>query len=835
MKHKMLNFESKFKAINRNFLMFFIFGLIGFQLQAQIGRVIDNKGTIREVRNNQVTTSSIEPTSPLENDIWIDTTSNTVKVWEGTPLNAWQEMASIRNWISNTNSGTYAIDHLVSYNGAIYKNITGTNTDIAPDLDITNWEVLKSSILSDADGDTKIQVEESADEDLIRFDLAGTEKFVMRGSTIEPVNNGNSVFIGENAGLNDNLTNNQNIAIGTNTLRDNVAAFQNVAIGQNALLVNTGGHNNFALGRNSLLANTVGDVNVGLGGNTLSSNINGEGNLAIGASSLSGNISGDNNVAIGRRALRLNQSGNNNVAIGAEAGDNLISGLRNTIIGDETGWGVTTGSDNTIIGSRVKGLATDLSNNIIFSDGAGNIQLQNDGTRWQSEDELQAGSFDTAWQNNTNGGVYAANDLVIYSGGIYKNLTGTNLDTTPDLDTTNWTEVVPDFEVVPLWKSDTNGGSYATDDIINYNGILYKNLTGTNLDTTPNLDTTNWVAFASTSLSDTDGDTSVEVERTADIDKVYIKTNGVDRITTDAAGSSFRGRVRVNNGTFPTINYLDIEYNGGTGVASLKSIGNGNSSMELFTSNGGTQNLGLRIDKDQNVTIPQDLTTDTFSTAWVNNTNGGVYVVNDLVIYLGGIYKNLTGNNTNTTPNADTTNWSAIVGGSSVNVVNSLNSTSTVDALSAAQGKNLQDNKLNTNSVINSATSTSTTSPVSAAQVRLLDIGKLDKVDVTGTEQFMGYQINGRDVYQKYVSGTSPTGFTNLYLEINGVDTLLSVEGVISRNGQPQWHLISQMGNDRDGHAGAVYQENDDIAMYGGALLSDFQGQPFKVVLKYTK
>ena len=405
---------------------------------AQELRVIDNKGSLVVVNNTRVTSDATPPSDPLENDIWIDTTSNTVKVWEGTPLNAWQEMASIRNWISATNSGTYAIDHLVSYNGAIYKNITGTNTDIAPDLDITNWEVLKSSILSDADGDTKIQVEESADEDLIRFDLAGTEKFVMRGSTIEPVNNGNSVFIGENAGLNDNLTNNQNIAIGTNTLRDNVAAFQNVAIGQNALLVNTGGHNNFALGRNSLLANTVGDVNVGLGGNTLSSNINGEGNLAIGASSLSGNISGDNNVAIGRRALRLNQSGNNNVAIGAEAGDNLISGLRNTIIGDETGWGVTTGSDNTIIGSRVKGLATDLSNNIIFSDGAGNIQLQNDGTRWQSEDELQAGSFDTAWQNNTNGGVYAVNHIAIYNGVFYKNITGTNTDTTPDLDATNW-------------------------------------------------------------------------------------------------------------------------------------------------------------------------------------------------------------------------------------------------------------------------------------------------------------------------------------------------------------------------------------------------------------
>ena len=217
---------------------------------------------------------------------------------------------------------------------------------------------------------------------------------------------------------------------------------------------------------------------------------------------------------------------------------------------------------------------------------------------------------------------------------------------------------------------------------------------------------------------------------------------------------------------------------------------------------------------------------------WKSDTNSGSYATNDIINYNGILYKNTTGTNTDITPDADTANWASLGG---VNVVNSLNSTSTVDALSAAQGKNLQDNKLNTNSVINSATSTSTTSPVSANQVRLLDVGKLDKVDVTGTEQFMGYQINGRDVYQKYVSGTSPTGFTNLYLEFNGVNTLLSVEGVIKRNGQSQWHLISQMGNDRDGHAGAVYQENDDIAMYGGALLSDFQGQPFKVVLKYTK
>ena len=63
-----------------------------------------------------------------------------------------------------------------------------------------------------------------------------------------------------------------------------------------------------------------------------------------------------------------------------------------------------------------------------------------------------------------------------------------------------------------------------------------------------------------------------------------------------------------------------------------------------------------------------------------------------------------------------------------------------------------------------------------------------------------------------------PTGFANLYLVLYRVDTLLSVEGVIKRNNQPQWHSISQMGNDRDGHSGAVYQENDDIALYAGAF-----------------
>ncbi|MCR9290971.1 MAG: hypothetical protein NXI23_26680, partial [Bacteroidetes bacterium] len=58
-----------------------------------------------------------------------------------------------------------------------------------------SWIDLSSS-LSDADNDTKVQVEESGDEDKIRFDMGGTEYFTMSAGRLEVLNTGSSVFIG---------------------------------------------------------------------------------------------------------------------------------------------------------------------------------------------------------------------------------------------------------------------------------------------------------------------------------------------------------------------------------------------------------------------------------------------------------------------------------------------------------------------------------------------------------------------------------------------------------------------------------------------------------------
>ena len=356
----------------------------------------------------------------------------------------------------------------MSYNGAIYKNITGTNTDTTPGVDLLNWAVIAGAQLSDADGDTKIQLEKTPDDDIIRFDLAGTQQFVMDGPRLRVLNSGGSIFIGSEAGANDNLTTNENVYIGNLAGQAGVNASSNTAIGHSSLRDNVSAVANTALGLDALLK-TTNDGNTAIGFKTLRENVSGNTNSAFGNSTLRENISGSINVGVGARAFYNMTTGDNNIGIGVDTGKDITSSNSNTLIGGNTGGGIVTGEKNTIVGANVAGLNAALSNNIILADGDGLIQLQNDGTRWKSEDELQAGSFDTAWQNNTNGGVYAVNHIAIYNGILYKNLTGVNTDITPDLDTTNWESLVGSIDA--LSDVDTTTISLNNGDLLQWNGV----------------------------------------------------------------------------------------------------------------------------------------------------------------------------------------------------------------------------------------------------------------------------------------------------------------------------------------------------------------------------
>lgn len=89
--------------------------------------------------------------------------------------------------------------------------------------------------------------------------------------------------------------------------------------------------------------------------------------------------SGAANIAIGDQALSLNSSGaGHNIALGQLAQYAVTSGQYNITIGDRAGQNLTTGSYNVLLGAyngNQNGLdLRTLSNNVVLSDGAGNIR-----------------------------------------------------------------------------------------------------------------------------------------------------------------------------------------------------------------------------------------------------------------------------------------------------------------------------------------------------------------------------------------------------------------------------------------------------------------------------
>jgi hypothetical protein len=94
-------------------------------------------------------------------------------------------------------SGQDDVDGEVSGGGDTLTLVAGSNVTITTDASADSVTIASSGgggssdSIADADGDTKIQVEESSDDDVIRFDTAGTERMVITA--------GGKVGIGTNA------------------------------------------------------------------------------------------------------------------------------------------------------------------------------------------------------------------------------------------------------------------------------------------------------------------------------------------------------------------------------------------------------------------------------------------------------------------------------------------------------------------------------------------------------------------------------------------------------------------------------------------------------------
>ncbi|MEZ5199036.1 MAG: hypothetical protein R2764_22435 [Bacteroidales bacterium] len=133
------------------------------------------------------------------------------------------------------------------------------------DASISSWREVGSggsgnagSTISDADGNTYITVEENPNDDTARIFIAGQEKLRVSMKNIEMLNTGMSVFIGERAGANDDLTDNKNIFIGALAGESSTTGYANVALGAGALSKNTEISHLVAIGDSALYNNGVG-------------------------------------------------------------------------------------------------------------------------------------------------------------------------------------------------------------------------------------------------------------------------------------------------------------------------------------------------------------------------------------------------------------------------------------------------------------------------------------------------------------------------------------------------------------------------------------------------
>ncbi|WP_347921765.1 tail fiber domain-containing protein [Pontimicrobium sp. SW4] len=164
--------------------------------------------------------------------------------------------------------------------------------------------------------------------------------------------NGSSVFMGIDAGLNDDGTNNRNVGIGYQALYSNTTGAVNTANGFHALYSNTTGSSNTANGFHALYSNTTGSSNTANGYLALESNTEGNYNTANGYLALVKNTTGSFNTANGDEALFRNTTGYYNTANGYRALYSNTIGNSNTANGNEALYSNTTGTANTANGNK---------------------------------------------------------------------------------------------------------------------------------------------------------------------------------------------------------------------------------------------------------------------------------------------------------------------------------------------------------------------------------------------------------------------------------------------------------------------------------------------------
>lgn len=292
-----------------------------------------------------------------------------------------------------------------------------------------------SSILMDGDGDTRVEVEEGSDDDIIRLyadtlQVFNFKKVSGNNGLIEPASS--NILIGYL--ISDSLSNNaaQNIVIGPSAGRRLKDSYYNILIGSGAGENTTSNFNTF-VGQASGYTNTSGIYNTylgGLAGNTANGTENtyvggqagrnaGTGNYNLYGGAYAGSTSNGNyNTILGYRAFESTDSISNSVAVGAyalqKAGLNATTsygGAFNTAIGYQSLTNTNSGQSNTALGYDAAVSNTSGSHNITVGShaarqnmsGSNNIAIGNYALYSSTSTSDQIAIGDSALYANTSG------------------------------------------------------------------------------------------------------------------------------------------------------------------------------------------------------------------------------------------------------------------------------------------------------------------------------------------------------------------------------------------------------------------------------------------------